>query len=561
MPHPVTSPEHVSRRKLLGGAAAGAIALTPLSWNNVRPASLLQEAGAQDASSRIIFGLPWDAITLNPIVEQDGVSYLVNLWLFDALIRLDESLQPVPELAESWETSEDGLTWTLNLRQDVTWHDGTPFTADDVAFTVYTMLAPTTQTQYRGNYATLVGFAELTNPDAPALPEDLDQAPVEVVDAHTVRFHLAEPFAPFLVQSLHLPIAPKHLLEGVDVNTAEFNAAPIGTGAWKFVDWQRDNRMVLEAYDGYYGGVPALSELVLRVIPDETVLLQELRTGGIEFMERVPREAVAELQESPEFSVALVDNIGCSFISFNTTHPVLGDKAVRQAIGYALDMDTFIEAILLGLALPASGLYPPYTWMYEPDVRVYSYDPAQAEQILDEAGWVKDEAGLRAKDGVPLAFTMSTFLGHEAGEQLLAAAKEWLAAVGIDMSIEVIELAAWIDTLVNSTFEATMSNWDGGADPDDYGYGMYHSDGGRNRALYSNPEIDAVLEAGRESLSEEDRISAYSAFQKIAAEDVPYLPVYHYQHIYAYRSPFEGFVPSPMPADIYRSVKGVVRQR
>lgn len=560
MPRLDTLPGLVSRRKLLGGAAAGALALTPLTWSSGQPTALLREAGAQDAGSRIIFGLPWDAITLNPIVEQDGVSYLVNLWLFDALIRLDESLQPVPELAESWETSEDGLTWTLNLRQDVTWHDGTPFTADDVAFTVYSILAPTTQTQYRGNYANLVGFEELTNPDAPASPDDLDQAPVVVVDPHTVEFHLAEPFAPFLVQSLHLPIAPKHLLEGVDVNTADFNAAPIGTGAWKFVDWQRDNRMVLAANEDYYGGAPALKELVLRVIPDETVLLQELRTGGIEFMERVPREAVADLQSDAEFSVALVDNIGCSFISFNTTHPVLGDKAVRQAIGYALDMDTFIEAILLGLALPATGLYPPYTWMYEPDVRVYSYDPAQAEQILDEAGWVKDDAGFRSRDGVPLAFTMSTFLGHEAGEQLLAAAKEWLAAVGIDMNIEIIELAAWIDTLVNSTFEATMSNWDGGADPDDYGFGMYHSEGGRNRALYRNPDIDVVLEAGRQSLSEEDRIAAYSAFQKIAAEDVPYLPVYHYQHIYAYRSPFEGFVPSPMPADIYRSVKGVERQ-
>lgn len=551
----------ISRRKLLGSTVAGAgLALSPIAWGSGRQFLERLDAGAQEAAERIIFGLPWDAITLNPIVEQDGVSYLVNLWLFDALIRLDESLQPVPELAESWETSEDGLNWTLNLRSDVTWHDGTPFTAEDVAFTVYKILDPTTQTQYRGNYATLVGFEELTNADSPAQPEDLDQAPVEVVDEHTVRFHLAEPFAPFLVQSLHLPIAPKHLLDGVDVNTAEFNSAPIGTGAWKFVDWQRDNRMVLEAYDGYYGGAPSLKELVLRVIPDETVLLQELRTGGIEFMERVPREAVADLQSTPEFTVALVDNIGCSFISFNTTHPVLGDKAVRQAIGYAIDMNTFIEAVLLGLALPATGLYPPYTWMYEPDVRTYGYDPAQAEQILDEAGWVKDAAGMRAKDGVPLAFTMSTFLGHEAGEQLLAATKEWLAAVGIDMSIEIIELAAWIDTLVNSTFEATMSNWDGGADPDDYGYGMYHSEGGRNRALYSNPEIDEVLETGRRALDLEERKSAYSEFQKIAAEDVPYLPVYHYQHIYAYRSVFEGFVPSPMPADIYRSVKGVERQ-
>lgn len=559
--HPPT--RLVSRRGVLQATAGGGLALA--TFGGSRPDLLATHALAlptaqEGADDRIVFGLPWDAITLNPIIEQDGVSYLVNLWLFDALIRLDESLQPVPELAESWETSEDGLTWTLRLRQDVTWHDGVPFTADDVAFTVYTTLAPTTQTQYRGNFSPLVGFDQLTNADAPAQPEELEQAPVEIVDEHTVRFHLAEPFAPFLVQSLHRPIAPRHLLADVDVNTADFNTNPIGTGAWRFVDWQRDNRMVLAAYPDYYGEGPALSELILRVIPDETVLLQELRTGGIEFMERVPRESVASLQESPEFQVALVDNIGATFVTFNTTHPVLGDTAVRQAIGYAIDMSTFIEAVLFGLALPATGLYPSYTWMYEPDVRLYAYNPEQAAAILDEAGWGMGQDGMREKDGTPLRFTMSTFLGHQAGEAFLATAKEWLGAVGIAMDIEIIELAAWIDSLVNRQFEATMSNWDGGADPDDYGYGMYHTEGGRNRAQYSNPEADAALEAGRLAIDLEERKAAYATFQKIAAEEVPYLPLYHYQHIYAYRSAFAGFVPSPMPADIYRSVKGVTRE-
>jgi peptide/nickel transport system substrate-binding protein len=557
----------LTRRQLAGALGAAGISPTLLPTGSALAG--IQQAQTQirnslalaqeNATGQIVFGLPWDAITLNPIVEQDGVSYLVNLWIFDALIRLDEELRPVPELAESWTTSEDGLTWTLDLRTDVTWHDGTPFTAEDVAFTVYKILDPSTQTQYRANYAPLVGFDELTNADAPVAPADLDQEPVEVVDSHTVRFHLTEPFAPFLTQSLHLPIAPRHLLEGEDVNAAAFNTSPVGTGAYRFVDWQRDNRMVLEAYDDYYGGRANLDTLVLRVIPDETVLLQELRTGGVEFMERVPREAVADLESSPEFDVALVDNIGCTFISFNVTHPVLEDKAVRQAIGYALDMDLFIEAVLLGLAAPATGLYPPYTWMYEPDVRRYDYDPEEAQRLLDEAGWVAGADGIRERDGQRLEFKMSTFLGHEAGEQFLATAQQWLAEVGISMEIEILELATWIDSLVNSTFDATMSNWDGSADPDGYGYGMYHSEGGRNRALYRNPEIDAVLEQAREATAQEERLPAYSEFQKIAAEDVPYLPLYHYQHIYAYRSELDGFVPSPMPADIYRSVKAVSR--
>jgi peptide/nickel transport system substrate-binding protein len=198
--------------------------------------------------------------------------------------------------------------------------------------------------------------------------------------------------------------------------------------------------------------------------------------------------------------------------------------------------------------------------MYEPEVRTYSYDPEQAMAILEEAGWTVGADGIRVKDGTPLRFTMSTFLGHQAGEAFLATAQEWLAAVGIAMDIEIIELAAWIDSLVNRTFEATMSNWDGGADPDDYGYGMYHTDGGRNRASFSNPEIDAALEAARETTDTEERKAAYATFQQLAAEEVPYLPLYHYQHIYAYRSTFEGFIPSPMPADIYRSVKAVTKQ-
>lgn len=533
---------------------AGAKTKAPLSRLESLAYRLAQEANGD----QIIFGLPWDAITLNPIVEQDGVSYLVNLWIYDALIRLDEELNPVPELAETWEPSDDGLTWTLNLRSDVIWHDGEPFTAEDVAFTIYKILEPTTNTQYRPNYAPLIGFDELTNPDNPAKPSDLEQEPVEVVDAHTVRFHLSEPFAPFLTQSLHLPIAPKHLLEGVDVNSADLNTSPVGTGAYRFVDWQRDNRMVLESFDDYYGESASIHNLVLRVIPDETVLLQELRTGGVDFIERVPREAVAELENSPEYDVTLVDNIGATLITFNLDHPVLQDTAVRQAVGYALDMDLFIEAILLGLAEPATGLYPPYSWMYEPDVQRYAYDPDESRRLLDEAGWSEGNDGIREREGQRLEFKMSTFLGHEAGEQFLAAAQKWLAEVGIAMEIEIIELATWIDSFVNSTFDATMSNWDGSADPDGYGYGMYHSAGGRNRALYQNPEMDVVLEEARETIDQEVRKQAYSKMQKIAMEDVPYLPLYHYQHIYAHRSDFDGFVPSPMPADIYRSVKQVI---
>jgi peptide/nickel transport system substrate-binding protein len=517
----------------------------------------IPEVAAQTQGGQIVIGLPWQPVVLNPVVESDGVSYLVNLWVFDSLIRIDRNLQPVPELAESWSASRDGKTWTLKLKRGVTWHDGKPFSAADVEFTLYSILNPRTKTARRDTLAALVGYAELTNAQAPKTPADLPQRPIEVVDPLTIRFHLSRPYAPFLVESLHLGILPKHLLDGKDLATDEFNSQPVGTGPFKFVSWRRGDRLTFEANPAYHGGRPHLDRVILRVIPDETVLLQELRNGGIDFMERVPREAVTGLQGMPTFKVEFADNVGWSNFVFNMKDPVVSQKAVRQAFAHAIDMRPFIKDVLFGLAKPATGPYPPGQWMYETDVKTYAPDPARARALLDEAGWRPGADGIRAKDGKPPVLRVSTFKGHQVGERLLVYAQEQLKAVGIGMQVEILELAAWLKSMSDGVYQVTMFNHDGSVDPDRYAYGVYHSAGGRNRARYVNEAVDKAVEDGRATTDQAVRKAAYSRFQKLIAEDIAYWPVYHYQHIYAYRAGFKGFVPSPVPSDVYRSVKGV----
>jgi peptide/nickel transport system substrate-binding protein len=255
---------------------------------------------ARAAGRDMVLGLSGDATSLNPVLATDSMSYIVEWPLFDSLLELDATLNVRPLLAESWEVSRDGLTYTFRLKKGVKWHDGKPFTARDVAFTFYSVLDPKVTTPHRAYFDALVGFPELTAKDNPKRPEELAVRPIEVVDDHTVRFRLRYPSGSLLAVLVNprAGIIPEHLLKGVDLNTAEFNRKPVGTGPFKFVEWRRGERIVMEANEQYHGGRPALNRLIFRIIPDAVVLLQELKAGGVDFIENPPLTEVARLKQT-----------------------------------------------------------------------------------------------------------------------------------------------------------------------------------------------------------------------------------------------------------------------
>src|SRR5438093_6674204 len=233
------------------------------------------------AGKDFVIGLSGDATSLNPVVATDGQSYIAEWPLFDSLVELDQGLNVKPLLAESWEVSRDGLTYTFKLKRGVKWHDGKPFSARDVAFTFYSVLDPTVTAPQRAYFHALAGFSELTAKENPKRPEELAVRPIEVVDDHTVRFRLRYPSGSFLAVLVNprAGIVPEHLLRGADLNTAEFNRRPVGTGPFKLVEWRRGERLVMEANEQYHGGRPGLNRLIFRIIPDGVVLLQRVPSG------------------------------------------------------------------------------------------------------------------------------------------------------------------------------------------------------------------------------------------------------------------------------------------
>jgi len=513
------------------------------------------------AGRDLVVGLGGDATSLNPVVATDGISYTVEWPLFDSLLELDQSLNVKPLLAESWETSRDGLTYTFKLKKGVTWHDGKPFTARDVAFTFYSVLDPKVTTPHRAYFDALAGFPELTAKENPKKPEELAVRPIEVVDDHTVRFRLRYPSGSFLAVLVNprAGIVPEHLLKGQDLNTAEFNRKPVGTGPFKFVEWRRAERIVMEANDKYHGGRPALNRVIFRSIPDAVVLLQELRSGGVDLMENPPLTEVARLKQTAGLKVLTADNTSYTYLGWRQDVAPFTDLRVRRALNHAVDVPSMIKEVLQGYAAPATGQFPPSSWAYDASVKPYAYDPAKARALLAEAGFKPGADGILVKDGRPFTFTIRHDVANQTVKDTAVIVQEYLKRVGVDARLEPLDWPTFVKKLFASEFEGIVVNWTNHHDPDPFAYTIWHSSQwkGRNFAHYKNARVDELLEQARRTAVMAERKKLYGDFSKVLMEDAPYVFLYFPQQVYVTRQGYEGFVALPTFGGIYQSLKAV----
>jgi peptide/nickel transport system substrate-binding protein len=516
---------------------------------------------AAAAGKDFVIGYLGDATSLNPVIATDGQSYIAEWPIFDSLVELDEKLGVKPLLAESWEVSRDGLTYTFKLKKGVKWHDGKPFTARDVAFTFYSVLDPKVTTPHRGYFDALVGFPELTNKDNPKKPEELAQKPIEVLDDHTIRFRLRYPYGAFLAVLVNprAGIVPEHLLKGVDLNTAEYNRKPIGTGPFKFVEWKRGERLVLEANADYHAGRPALDRLIYRVIPDAVVLLQELRAGGVDFIERPPLTEVGRLKQTPGLKVLTADNTLYTYFGFRQDLAPFDDIRVRRALYHAIDIPAIVREVLQGYGTVSNGQFPPGSWAFDPSVKPYAYDPNRAKALLAEAGWKPGPDGVLTKDGKRLSFSLRHDQADQTVKDTTIIIQEFLKKVGVEATIEPLDWPTFVKKLFASEFEGIVVGWTNFHDPDPFAYSIWHSGQwkARNFAHYKNPRADAALEAARRTADQAERKKHYAEFSKILMEDAPYVFLYFQQQVYVTRQAYEGFVPIPAFGGIYQSMKAV----
>jgi peptide/nickel transport system substrate-binding protein len=344
-------------------------------------------------------------------------------------------------------------------------------------------------------------------------------------------------------------------LSGIDINTAPSNTNPIGTGPFKFKNRVAGSHIEFEPNPDYHGGAPKLTSLIQKYVPDQQTLYAQFQTGEVDIYELqgIPPLLYAKAKQLPNCKVAPSASPFVEFIYFNCGKPQFQDKRVRKAIYMAIDKKGWIDAVYYGVPIPSLSYLPPGHWAYNDKLVDPGFDPAKAAALLDEAGWKVGSDNVRAKDGVRLAFTMSTTAGNKAREQAQQLVQQNLKKINVEMTIKNMPASVvWGDYTVKSEFDTLMVGWDALLYPDpDYGDRIISKSipakggSGSNYVQYENPEIDDLCAKGVATLKQEDRKAIYDRIQEILLEDMPFAPVFAYQTIVGVKDRVGGYILNP----------------
>ena len=465
-------------------------------------------AFSQTPPNVLVVGQIAEPKSLDPHAVTAVNDFRILMNVYDGLTRYkDGTLEPEPALAESWEISDDGITYTFKLREGVTFHDGTPLNAEAVKFNFDRMLKEDHPYHDTGPFPLAFYFSAVEE--------------VTAVDDLTVEFKLKEPFAPFL-SNLAYPTGLIVSPEAVKENGKDFGRNPVGTGAFKFEEWQANSRVVVTRNEDYWDGAPPLEAVIYRPITDTNTRIAEMLSGGLDVMVEVPPDSLQQFRDDANFSVYEQAGPHVWFLILNMKEGPFAEKAVRQAANYAINKKALVENILQGTAEVAAGPTPPaFAWAYNDELQPYPYDPEKAKQLLEEAGY----------DGEELTFYVT-----EGGSGMLdpiamgTAIQADLQAVGMKVNIETYEWNTFLGK-VNPGLEgkadmaemAWMTN-----DPDTLPFLALRSEawpdkGGFNSGYYANDKVDELLNKARTSTDQDERATLYKEMQQIVQEDAPWV--------------------------------------
>jgi len=460
--------------------------------------------GAEPDTVTVALDIP--PTNLDPRIGLDITSQRLMQLLFSSLVKTDEHYAIKPDLAERWETP-DPLTYIFHLRRDARFHDGRLLTAKDVLYTFHTMTD--------GSIKTIKG-ATFRNVQS-----------IEAPDEYTVIFKLKEPFAPFLWN-----LTPQGTGIVPEGSGPDFARRLIGSGPFKFVRYIQDSEIVIERNDAYYGERPRLARVTFKIIPEAIVRALELRKGSVDVASNVLTPDMDEVfRHDPDFHVLSEDGTSYQYIAFNLKDPIFSDVRVRQAIAYAIDRERIIKFVLRGEGRPAMNVIPPSNWAFNPNVKIYSYDPVKARQLLQESG----------HPNLTFTFKSST---DDYARLLAAVLQQQLQEAGIHMEIQTNEFGTFFADVQKGNFQAYSLRWIGGNnDPDIFDL-IFNSNrvppNGSNRGHYSNPEVDRLIAIGRGETDMEKRRAAYWEVQRIVAEELPYVSLWYVGNVAIVNKRIEG---------------------
>ncbi|MDN7241652.1 ABC transporter substrate-binding protein [Planococcus sp. N028] len=442
-------------------------------------------------------------------------SNVVNRVLFSGLTQPGEDLAPSPDLAKEWETSENELEWTFRLRDDVKWHDGEQFTADDVAFTFNEIVLNEELGANNTSY-----FQNLKE--------------VQAVDDYTVKFILESPLAALPAYlSFNTEIIPQHIFKGQDPwELTSFNKEkPVGTGAFKLKSYTSGQNVVLERNEDFYGEKALLDEVEYKVLADVNTHVAQLLSGELSIFALDDLSAIDRIESADNVGIYARETPRFFWIITNQNDEKYQDVRVRQAILHSIDRQNIIDTVLKGYGTIAdAGIAPALKEYYTDDVTRYDYDPERAKELLAEAGWEDtDGDGIVDKDGEP--FTVDFEIGIQGDlEAVSQMVQQYLMKTGFDVKLNAMEWNAMIqDVVVNRDYEMSLNWWRYPADPDLSAYMHSNAVKGNNIPGYKNPELDKLLEAGAQTSDVEERKKIYAEAQKLMSEELPYIFLWYPQ--------------------------------
>lgn len=459
----------------------------------------------EGAAGSLVAAIAGEPDQLDPHKTSAYFSFEVLENVFDTLVEPDANLEMQPALAESWEISPDQLSWTFRLRPGVTFHDGTPLTADDVVF----------------SYRRIID-EQLTNSD-----KFSSVTAIEAPDPATVILRLDRP-TPNMLTNLG-GFKGMAIVSRANVDSGQIATHPIGTGPFSFLGQKSGDSISLGANPDYWGGPPGVSGVTFRFISEPSTALSALQAGEVDWTDSVPPQRVTQLRDDESLELAVTPSNDYWYLALNEAREPWNDVRVRQAIAYAIDRDAIVQATSYGTAAKNQLAIPEGNPWFTPYDRYASGGVDKARELLQQAGAAPSTLDMLVTTEYPETVTAAQIIADN------------LAPLGITVNIRTVDFATWLDEQNSGNFDMLMMGWLGNIDPDDFYYAQHHTDGTSNAQKFSNPDVDRLLDAGRVDTDEASRKAVYARAATLIADEVSYIYLYNPSVIQAWNPALSGY--------------------
>ncbi|MGZ8710702.1 MAG: ABC transporter substrate-binding protein [Thermoanaerobaculia bacterium] len=494
-----------------------AILILTLACDRERPrtdtatqtAPVIDDGRPQDGGT-LIRRLESDVVTVNPVTAATIYDRWIAEYLFTPLIHLDQDLQPIPGLAESWDVSDDGRLYRFELNEKATFSDGTPVLASDVLFTLQKIVDP------KSEAVQVVGAFE-----------HLDLARTKVVDDHTIEIAFREPLASQMVRFNDVNVIPEHVY-GKGNFRNDFNATAVGSGPYRLVKREPGKEIIVERRADFWGQKPPLQRVIFKVIVDHGTAWNALRRGDIDET-RLASDVWLRERSNPELMKSIdfkrFYTLSYNFIAWNGRHPLLRDKRVRRALAMCVPIEAVIQQLYHGTARAMTGPFTPDDFAYNPTIPAIRYDPEGARRMFASAGWLdSDGDGVLDKGGKPFELELTIMSGAPTTIQFAQMVQAEMKRVGVDLELATLEPSVAIQRILSGNYQSAYLGFDLDNDPDPFN--ILHSSQfpprGQNFVYFGNREIDRLIEASRRELDRSKRKEMYWRVHELVADEQPY---------------------------------------